>query len=262
MTPQMNRLLFKAIEYTISSNGSMNAFIVLLEHPEKLKIQGSYLELSGNAILNRILPLIIGPAKNCFLVKNSSINFSEIINSNVIIDLSNFELTENKISRKIFVNAFLHNVIHAIKFKNSAVRELGSITNFVLIEEIQKIAPLTFQGKNEINSFIGLAPWTVRAYGICMGFIGTDANVESPIITNTGLSFIFYTKSNVEYLLKLMGISFSEYNSFLKDLQQRKKFLVCYKGNITLTKSFDFHLPSEASLINQKENLKKIEHTI
>ena len=255
VTPQMNRLLFKAIEQTVQSNGSMHDFISLLEHPERLKLTGSYLELSGSAVLNRILLLITGPAKNCFLVKQSSIEFSDLIKKNVVIDLSNFELVENKISRKIFVNTFLHNFIHTIKYRNSAIRELGLITNFILIEEIQKIAPLTFQGKNEINSFIGLAPWTVRAYGICMGFIGSDPNVETPIITNTGLSLIFYTKSNVENLLKLMGIPYSDYYSYLRDLQQRKRFLVCFKGNIKLTQSFDFKMPLGTEIKNKYEKL-------
>lgn len=243
VTPQMNRLLFRATEYVIENNGNMKNFLSLLEHPEKLKIKGSYLELSGNAVLNRILPLVIGPAKNCFLTKSASINFFDLINQNVIIDLSSFELVESTISRKVFVNTFLHYFIHAIRFQNTGIRNVGDISNFILLEEIQKIAPLSFQGKNEINSFIGLAPWTVRAYGICMGFIGTDPKVETPIITNTGLSMIFYAKSNVDNLLKLLGVPYKEYTSFLQDIQERRKFLLCYKGKITLLKSFNFPIP-------------------
>ena len=243
VTPQMNRLLFKGVEYIVNNNLTMKDFVSLLETPEKLKIKGSYLELSGGAILNRILPLLTGPAKNCFYSDISTVNFSELIINNVIIDLSNFELIESTISRKVFVNTFLHYFIHTIRRRNYSIRNLGDISNFILIEEIQKIAPLTYQGKNEINSFIGLAPWTVRAYGICMGFIGTDLNVETPIITNTGLSLIFYSKSNIESKLKILGVSFSEYQKFLNDLKERKKFLVCYKGTLELVQSFDFQMP-------------------
>ena len=240
----MNRLLFKAIEYTINSDGGMKEFLIILENPEKLKIKGSYLDMSGNAVINRLLPLIIGPAKNCFLVKKSSIDFTKLNTQNVIIDLSNFELVESTISRKIFVNSLLHYFIHSIKRKNQSIRSLGDISNFIFIEEIQKIAPLTFQGKNEVNSFIGLAPWTVRAYGICMGFIGTDSNVESPIISNTGLNLIFYSKSNIEIKLRLMGISSSDYIKFLEELKERRRFLLCYKGTITLVQAFDFQIPN------------------
>ena len=88
-----------------------------------------------------------------------------------------------------------------------------------------------------------------------MGFIGTDPNVETPIITNTGLSLIFYTKSNVENLLKLMGIPYSDYYSYLRDLQQRKRFLVCFKGNIKLTQSFDFKMPLGTEIKNKYEKL-------
>ena len=260
VTPQMNRLLFKATEYSVNHNGNMFQFLALLEHPESLKIKGSYLEMSGSAILNRILPLIIGPAKNCFFVKNSSIAFSKLADKNVIIDLSNFELVESTISRKVFVNTFLHYFIHTIRKKNTSIRNLGDISNFILIEEIQKIAPLTFKGRNEINSFIGLAPWTVRAYGISMGFIGTDPNVETPIITNTGLNLIFYTKSNLDHMLKLFGITYTEYNRFIHELKERKKFLLSYKGNLTLVKSFDFQIPDGSSIKNRYDILINSEY--
>jgi len=255
VTPQMNRLLFKAIEHTITNFGSMKDFVNLLEHPEILKIKGSYLEMSGNAVLNRILHLIIGPAKNCFYVKHSSINFSELSINNVIIDLSIFELVESTISRKIFVNTFLHYFIHSIRYRNSSIREFGDITNFIILEEIQKIAPLTFKGKNEINSFIGLAPWTVRAYGISMGFVGTDPNVETPIITNTGINIIFYSKSNIENMLKLLGIPNVEYLKYLTDLKERRIFLLNYKGNLTLVKSFDFKIPDGHRIKNKYDLL-------
>ena len=64
-----------------------------------------------------------------------------------------------------------------------------------------------FQGKNQVNSFIGLAPWTARAYGVSLGFIGTDLDVESPILTNTGINMIFYSKTNNDKIAKLLGIS-------------------------------------------------------
>ena len=259
ITPQMNRLLFKTVEYVIYNNGTMKNFTYLLEHPEKLNVKGSYLEASGNAVLNRILPLIIGPTKNCFMTKVSNIDFSDLSVKNVIIDLSIFELVESTISRKVFVNTFLHYFIHAIRLKNSSIRKLGDITNFILLEEIQKIAPLTYQGKNEVNSFIGLAPWTVRAYGISMGFIGTDPNVESPIITNTGLSMIFYSKSNIQNVLKLLGIPYNEYMSYLKDLQERKIFLLCYKGKMTLIKAFDFVIPDGIAIKTRYDQLLAME---
>jgi hypothetical protein len=258
VTPQMNRLLFKAVEFTIENYGSMIDFIKLLEYPESLKIKGSYLDMSGGAILNRILPLIIGPSKNCFYTKETSINFKELIRTNVIIDLSNFELIESTISRKIFVNTFLHYFIHTIRHEKNSIRKLGDISNFILLEEIQKIAPITYQGRNQINSFIGLAPWTVRAYGISLGFIGTDPIVESPIITNTGISIIFYSKANIQYLLKLLGIQYEEYMQYEKELQERRNFLLCSKGNIVLVKSFDFQIPNGESIKNNYENISKL----
>ncbi|MFV2015378.1 MAG: helicase HerA domain-containing protein, partial [Candidatus Heimdallarchaeota archaeon] len=166
ISPQMNRILFKSIKFTVENKGNFQDFLNAIDDPRSLNIKGSYLELSGSGIINRLLPLITGPGKSCFLSKNSNINFFDLINKNVIIDLSQFELIESTIARKVFVNTFLHYFLHSIRFNNAKIRDKGDITNFILIEEIQKIAPIIYQGKNQVNSFIGLAPWTVRAYGV------------------------------------------------------------------------------------------------
>ena len=244
VSPQMSRILFKAINYVVDINGNMLSFLNILENPKILNIKGSYLELSGTAIINRLIPLISGPAKNCFSSEDTTVNFFELIKCNSIIDLTNFEIIESTITRKIFVNTFLHYYLHAIRYTNSNLRQAGDITNFIFIEEIQKIAPLVYQGKNSVNSFIGISPWTVRAFGVCLGFIGTDPNVELPIITNTGISIVFYSKSNIENILKMLGISYSEYMKYHQDLKRRKRFLLSIKGEITLLESFNYEIPN------------------
>lgn len=251
ISPQMNRILHKSIEYTVHTNGNFNDFLNIIENPKLLKIKGSYLELSSAGIVNRLLPLISGPGKNCFLTKHTNIDFFDFINENVIIDLSNFELIESTITRKIFVNTFLHYFLHAIRYKNVDLREKGRISNFILIEEIQKIAPILYQGRNQINSFIGLAPWTVRAYGVCMGFIGTDIEVETPILTNTGISMFFYSKTNIDKISKILGMQHKDYLDLQNKLKKRKRFILSIKGEIKILEAFEFNFPSGEDIKNK-----------
>jgi hypothetical protein len=265
ISPQMLKVLYTGIEYVVNNGKTFIDFIELLENPSRLKIKGSYIELSATGLFNRLIPLISGPSGKCFLVNKTNINFESIPCKNVILDLSNFEVIESTIARKIFVNVFFYFYFHSIRMKverykktqyqteqiSRNIRSIGNISNFVIVEEIQKIAPITFIGKNQINSFLGTAVWTARAYGVCLGFIGTDPDIEKPILTNTGIFIAFYSKTDHFQMARLLGITLDKYREKLIELAPKRRFLLSIKGEVKLLESFEYQLPNALNRFKQ-----------
>lgn len=245
VSPQMSRLVHKAVKWVVTSEGQMSEFLSLLSTPSRLGLTGSYLDLSGTAAVNRLLPLSTGPGKKCFFASVTTIDFQELARSNVVVDLGHFELIESTLARKVFVNTFLHFYLHAIQRTTNSVREVGDINNFVIVEEIQKLAPPTFLGKNIVQSYLGTIPWTARAYGVSLGYVGTDPDVEQPILTNSGVMIAFYSKYDRRTMSQLLGITLEEYNNLLPFVSKRRRFVISCKGHTQLGETFETPTPSD-----------------
>ncbi len=109
----------------------------------------------------------------------------------------------------------------------------------LLLRRLKKIVPIIFEGKTEIRSILGMSAWIAHAYGISMIFVGTNPVVESSILSNTGLSIVFYSKSDPYQIAKLLQIPFEDYQNFLPLLRNRQIFLFSNKSKISLCKSFN-----------------------
>jgi hypothetical protein len=261
-TPQMIRILHEAIKRTVFENGSFKNFMFFLKNPKVLGITGAYLELSVAGLLNRILPLTSGISGKCFNVQKSNIDYHILMNNDVIIDLSLFEETENNIVRKILVNMIYYYYINFLRRKRGKLRNPESIKNTIIVEEAQKIVPSNFDGRNEIKSPLGMSTWTTRAYGVSMIFIGTDPIIESSIITNTGVTLLFYGKYDLHLMSKQLNVSYDYLKEILPILRERQMFLYCNKSETQLCKSFDYVTPSKESIAYQYFNSIRIKKEI
>ena len=250
-TPQMLRILYQALRLTVIENGNFKKFINYIENPKLLGIQGAYLELSVAGLMNRIQPLISGISGTCFNVEYSNINYDLLMNKDVIIDLSLFEETENNITRKTLVNVVYYYFINYVRKTRGKIRNPDSIKNVIVVEEAQKLVPVNYNGKNELNTPLGMSTWTARAYGVSMLFVGTDPVVESSVITNTGVTILFYGKYEDYKISRLLNISNEQFSKLVNLLTERQHFLFCNKGEIQLCRSFNYNIPSKESTAYQ-----------
>jgi hypothetical protein len=257
-TPQMIRILHEAIKRTVLEKGNFKNFMFYLKNPKVLGLTGAYLELSVAGLLNRILPLTSGISGRCFNVQKSNIDYHTLMNNDVIIDLSLFEETENNIVRKILVNMIYYYYINFLRRKRGKLRNPESIKNAIVVEEAQKIVPSSFDGRNEIKSPLGMSTWTARAYGVSMIFIGTDPIIESSIITNTGVTLLFYGKYDLHLMSKQLNVSYEYLKEILPILRERQMFLFCNKSETQLCKSFGYVTPSKESVAYQYFNSIRI----
>ncbi len=234
MSPQMRRLLYEAITETVNSDGSLKSFMEILENPYQLEMKGSYLENSGLALINRLAKLTFGTGKAIFNCEKSNMNLEEILTSNVIIDLSLMEATEDAQLRTLLIDYFMHYLFHYLRMKKSPVQMNEKPTNVILIDEVQKILPFN----NDYQfSVTGQAPWTLRSYGISMIFVGTDPYVERPILTNTGIAITFFSKASSKTMAALLGMSLKEYEqlrALYNLLDTKYKAIISYRGKIFL----------------------------
>lgn len=232
ISPQMRQLLYKAIEWTVSNEGNLSTFLEVLENPHILGLRGNYIENSGFALINRFAPFTFGTGKYIFQCTSSTINPKFLLENNVIIDLSLLEAREDLRFRTLLINYIIHVLFHYLRRSRSPSQARKKPSNIILIDEIQKILP--FMGANHI-SVAGQAPWTLRAYGISMIFVGTDPHVEKPILTNTGISIVFFSKAASKNMAMVLGISMKDYDNlktFFKHADSKYKALVSYRGKI------------------------------
>ncbi|OLS26954.1 MAG: hypothetical protein HeimC3_06130 [Candidatus Heimdallarchaeota archaeon LC_3] len=249
-TPQMLRILYKAIKITVSENGNFNKFLNYIDNPKILGIQGAYLELSVAGLMNRIHPLTSGISGKCFNVENSNINYNLLMNNNIIIDLSLFEETENNMIRKTLVNVLYYYFINYIRKTRGKIRNPDSIRNVIIVEEAQKLVPVNYNGKNELSTPLGMSTWTARAYGVSMLFVATDPILESSVISNTGITILFYGKYDYK-ISRMLNISNENFSELIHHLRERQRFLYCNKGEIQLCRSFNYDIPSKESIAFQ-----------
>lgn len=251
ITPQQSMLLHQSISRVIKTRGNFHDFIKLVEDPRPLNMKGAKIEFSTAGLLNRILPLTTGVAGRCFNVNNSNIDFQTLVNNNLIIDISAFEHIENNLIQKVFVNVLYYYYFYYIRETRGKIRNPGDINNVVIVEEAEKLLASKYDGKTEIHSIIGTSTWTARAYGCCMIFVGTDPVVETSILSNTGISIIFFSKSEPVQMAKLLNLPLNEYQKLLPLLRLRQYFIISNKGKIQLCRSKDFPLPSHESVTNR-----------
>lgn len=246
VSPQMRKLLHLAAIRTVKKQGDLQTFISLLEKPKDLGIKGSYLENSAAGIINRMESLLFGNTGRCFTVTNTTFEISQLLSKNAIIDLSGFEAIEDQKGRKIFLEVVFQYLYYFVRSFRTPIKEESLPKNVFILDEIQKLVPQKHYRTRTPESMIGRGPWTLRAYDISMVFIGTDPIIDQPMLTNTGVSAIFFTKFDPYAIANLLGISKNEYEqlrNLLKSKHDERRCIVSIDGHISLIKTNKFNLP-------------------
>ncbi len=257
VSPQMRRLLHLAIIQTVKDQGDFRTFLKWLNMPDKLGMKGAYLENTVAGIVNRIEKLFFGNTGRCFTVHKTTFEVSNLLDCNVIIDLSAFESMEDQGGRQIFLNVVFQYIYYFVRSFRSPYKEEALPKNIFILDEIQKLIPAKNQRIKTPESMIGKGPWTLRAYDISMIFIGTDPIVEQPILTNTGVLSVFFTKFDPYVISNLLGLSRNEYERFrnlLKAKTDERRCIVSINGRISLLRTHDFSVDLQ-SFVNLDELL-------
>ncbi|UCG89764.1 MAG: DUF87 domain-containing protein [Candidatus Heimdallarchaeota archaeon] len=243
ISPQMRRLLHLAIIQTVKDQGDFRTFLKWLNMPDKLGMKGAYLENTAAATMNRIEKLFFGNTGRCFTVHKTTYEVSSLLESNAIIDLSAFESMEDQTGRQIFLNVVFQYIYYFVKSSRLPFKEEILPKNIFILDEIQKLIPEKSYRSKTPESMIAKGPWTLRAYDISMIFIGTDPIVEQPILTNTGVLIVFFTKFDPYVISNLLGLSRTEYERFrnlLKAKPDERRCIISINGRISLLRTHDF----------------------
>ncbi|MFX0124557.1 MAG: ATP-binding protein, partial [Candidatus Hodarchaeota archaeon] len=251
VSPQMRRLLHLAVIQTVKNQGNLRTFLTWLKKPIELGMKGAYLENTAAGILNRVEKLFFGNTGRCFTVHKTTFEVSNLLDQNIIIDLSAFESMEDQKGRQIFLNVVLQYIYYFVRSLRSPFKEESLPKNIIVLDEIQKLIPIRSRQARTPESMIAKGPWTLRAYDISMIFIGTDPIVEQPILTNTGVLALFFTKFDPYVLSNLLGITKNEYEQFrslLKAKSDERRCIISINGRISLMKTHDFHVSVPSTL--------------
>ncbi|KKK53731.1 hypothetical protein LCGC14_3091830 [marine sediment metagenome] len=152
--------------------------------------------------------------------------------------------------RKTLVNVLYYYFINYIRKTRGKIRNPDSIRNVIIVEEAQKLVPVNYNGKNELSTPLGMSTWTARAYGVSMLFVATDPILESSVISNTGITILFYGKYDYK-ISRMLNISNENFSELIHHLRERQRFLYCNKGEIQLCRSFNYDIPSKESIAFQ-----------
>ncbi|MHA2247611.1 MAG: ATP-binding protein [Candidatus Hodarchaeales archaeon] len=249
VSPQMRRLLHLAVIRTVKEQGDFRSFLKWLNTPNKLGMKGAYLENTAVGIINRIEKLFFGNIGRCFTVSRTTFEIANLLDRNVIIDLSAFEAMEDQSGRQIFLNVIFQNLYYFVRTSRDPFKEESLPKNVFILDEIQKLAPVkNFRSKSP-ESMIGRGPWTLRAYDISMIFIGTEPIIDQPMLTNTGVLTFFFTKFNPFEVANLLGITKHDYEqlrNLLKVKHDERRCLVSINSRISLLKTNDFNVDLQA----------------
>ncbi|MHA2305081.1 MAG: ATP-binding protein, partial [Candidatus Hodarchaeales archaeon] len=246
VSPQMRKLLHLAAIRTVKEQGDLQTFISWINNPQGLKMKGAYLENSATGIINRMEKLIFGNTGRCFTVKKTSFEISNILSQNTIIDLSGFEAMEDQRGRRIFLEVVFQYLYYFVRSYRPPIKEESLPKNVLILDEIQKLVPPKSYKSKTPESMIGRGPWTLRAYDISMIFIGTDPIIDQPMLTNTGVTAMFFTKFDPYAIANLLGISKNEYvqlRNLLKSKQDERRCIISIDNHISLLKTHEFILP-------------------
>jgi len=249
VSPQMRRLLHQAVIRTIKDHGDFRTFLSWVNRPKDLNIKGAYLENSAAGIVNRIEKIFFGNTGRCFTVKQTTFEVTELLKHNTIIDLSAFETMEDQRGRKIFLDIIFQFLYYFIRSSRAPFKEDSLPKNVFILDEIQKLIPVTnYRGMSPM-SMIGRGPWTLRAYDVSMIFVGTDPIVDQPLLTNTGLKSIFFTNFDSYQIASLLGKSkhdYEELRSLLKVKQDERRCIISLNGSVFLIRTNDFSFNFQA----------------
>ena len=251
VSPQMRRMLHLTVIQTVKDQGDFRKFLFYLDNPNKLGMKGSYLENTAAGIINRIEKLFFGNTGRCFTVSRTTLEVANLLDRNVIIDLSAFEAMEDQIGREIFLNVVFQNLYYFVRTFRAPFKEESLPQNVFILEEIQKLAPVKNFRSKYPESMIGRGPWTLRAYDISMIFIGTEPIIDQPILTNTGLLTLFFTKFDPYNVANLLGIPRNEYDQLrqlLKAKRDERRCIISVNGQISLLKTNEFFLDPNSSV--------------
>ncbi len=245
ITPQMRRLLHLGVESTILKQGNLGIFLDFFKNIPNSEIKGPYIENSAIAMLNRFQKFRFGNVGRCFSVKQTSFEIVSLLENNVIIDLSTFEMMEDELGRRLFLEVLLQNLYYHLRTSRPPIKEESLPKNILIMDEIQKLLPSKSKWNNFPTSMISKGPWTLRAYDISMIFVGTDPIVDQPMLSNTGIKAVFFTTFDPNVIANMLGIPRNEYEQLRKLLKIKNdehRCLLAINGNISLIKTNNFPL--------------------
>ncbi len=243
ISPQMRRLLHLAVIQTVKDQGDLLMFISWLNRPHKLGMKGVYLENTAAGVMNRIEKLFFGNTGRCFAVHRTTFEVSNLLENNVIIDLSTFEAMEDQKGRQIFLDVVLQYLYYYARTFRTPFKEETLPKNIFIFDEIQKLVSLKNYRTKAPESMISKGPWTLRSYDISMIFIGTDPIVDQPMLTNSGIQTIFFTKFDPFVISNLLGTTKNEYEqlrNLLKAKHDERRCIVSINGRISLLRTHNF----------------------
>jgi hypothetical protein len=247
----MRRLLHQAVIRTIKDHGDFRTFLSWVNNPKDLNIKGAYLENSAAGIVNRIEKLLFGNTGRCFTVKQTTFEILELLKHNTIIDLSAFETMEDQKGRRVLLDIIFQYLYYFIRSSRVPFKEGEFPKNVFILDEIQKLNPVTTYRRTNSMSMIGRGPWTLRAYDVSMIFVGTDPVVDQPMLTNSGVKSIFFTNFDSYQIANLLGISKHDYEQLrglLKVKQDERRCIISLNGQAFLIKTNDFNFDIQAYL--------------
>ncbi|PWI47438.1 hypothetical protein CEE45_11520 [Candidatus Heimdallarchaeota archaeon B3_Heim] len=249
LSPQMRRLLHLAIIQTVKEQGDFRRFLYWLDNPGQLGIKGSYLENTAAGILNRIEKLFFGNTGRCFTVSQTTFEIASLLDQNAIIDLSAFEVMEDRSGRQMFLEVIFQYLYYFARSFRPPFKEEGLPQNIFILDEIQKILTPQKSRFKASESIISKGPWTLRSYDISMIFIGTDPVIDQPILTNMGIFSIFYSKYDPYAIATLLGIPKTDYEqlrTLLKVNPDTRNCLISVNAQLSLLRTNEFPLDLSA----------------
>jgi hypothetical protein len=245
LSPQMRRLIQAASIQTIKEKGDFQTFLKWLNKPASLGIKGSYLENTSAGAINRLTKLLFGNSGRCFSVSSTTFELVNFLTHNVILDLSAFESMEDIAGRQMLLEVIFQYLYYFVRKFRPPFKEEKLPQNVFILDEINKLLPVSAYRSSPPKSIISHGPWTLRSYDVSMIFIGTDPVVDHPILTNTGVQVMFYSNFDPYTVSNLLGISKPDYDqikSLLKAKPDERRCLVSINKNLSLVIPDEFAL--------------------
>jgi hypothetical protein len=254
-SPQMRRLLQLATIQTIKEKGDFQTFLKWLNKPSSLGLAGAYLESTSAGAVNRISKLLYGNIGRCFSVSSTTIDISQFLQKNVILDLSAFEAMEDLSGRHMLLEIIFQYLFYFIRKFRPPYKEQKLPQNVFVLDEINKLIPTQNKRYSSPKSIIARGPWTLRSYDVSMIFVGTDPIIDLPMLTNAGIIAMFYSKFDPFKVANLLGVSQTEYlqlKSILKAKDDERRCMISVNKSIMILKTDDFELVSHEEPIFEK----------
>lgn len=170
-------------------------------------------------------------------IYQTTFEVANLLRYNAVIDLSAFEAMEYQADRQIFLDIALQYIYYYARSHREPFKKECLPQNIFILDEIQRFIPWHNYRNKSPESMIGKGPSTLRAYNLSMIFVGDDPIFELPILTNTGILTIFFTKFEPYIISNLLSISKNEYlqlRSLLKTKHDERRCLVSINGRTSL----------------------------